>query len=105
MAGWDRVPAAGTVPGAQGVGVAVAADLAAPLLLAVGVVEGSVEGDDGATGVLGAGVPDEVTAEGVGLGVVDPVGVADDVLDGWVVTFCFGDEWPLNVSPTLVPEV
>ena len=55
--------------------------------------------------VVGVGVPDDVTAEGVGLGVVEPVGVADDVLDGCVVTFCFGDEWPLNVSPTLVPEV
>jgi hypothetical protein len=84
--------------------VAVAVDLAAPLLLAVGVVDGSVDGEDGATEVLGVGVPDDVTAEGVGLGVVDPVGVADDELDGCVLTLCLGDEWLLSVSPRLVPE-
>jgi hypothetical protein len=86
--------------------VAVVGDLAAPLLPVAGVVDdGTVAGEDAPAEVLGVGVPDDVTAEGVGLAGVDPVGVADGVLDGCVVTFCFGDAGPLNVSPTLVPEV
>ena len=71
----------------------VVVDLAAPLLPVLGVADGSVEGEDGATEVLGVGVPDGVAAVGVGLAAVDPVGV----LAG-CVGFCRGEEWPLEVS-------
>jgi hypothetical protein len=67
--------------------VPVVVDLAAPPLPVVGVLDGSVDGEDGATEVLGVGAPDDVTPEGVGLAGVDPVGVADDLLDGCVVGF------------------
>ena len=83
----------------------VVVDLAAPLLPVVGVVDdGSVEGEGGATDVLGVGVPEDVAAEGVGLAGVDPVGVADGELEGFVVGFFCGELLPLSVSPTLVPE-
>ncbi|HEX9357203.1 MAG TPA: hypothetical protein VF933_25705 [Streptosporangiaceae bacterium] len=83
--------------------MAGAVDLAVPLLPVLGVGDGTAEGEGevDATEVLGVGVPDDVPAEGVGLAGVDPAGVADGVLEGWVSAF--RDEWPLSVSPTLVP--
>lgn len=81
--------------------MAVVEDLAAPLP-AVGVADAPDEAEDGVTETLGVGVADDGTPEGVGLAGADPVGVADGVLDGCVVAF--RDEWPLNVSPKLVPE-
>ena len=64
----------------------------APVLPVLGVAEGTVEGEAGVTEVLGVGVPDDDPAEGVGLAGVEPLGVADEVLDGWVVAFWWG--WP-----------
>jgi hypothetical protein len=76
-------------------------DLAAPLLLGVG--DGTVEGEAEPAEVLGVGVAaDDVPPVGVGLAEPDPVGVADDELDGCVVAFR-GELWPLKIPPTLVP--
>ena len=67
-------------------------DLAAALLPVLGVGDGTVEGEDAGpelpgVGVpeVGVGVPEVDDAEDVGLADVDPVGVADGVLDGCVV--------------------
>jgi hypothetical protein len=77
-------------------------DLAAPLLPVLGVGDGTVEGEDDvpeAPGVgvpeVGVGVPEADDAEDVGVADVDPVGVADGVLDGCVVCCCCGRERPL----------
>ena len=88
--------------GGQGVGVLCAALLAAPLLPVLGVGDGTVEGEDApeepGVGVpeVGVGVP-EVEADDVGLGDVDPVGVADGVLDGCVVLCCCRVAWPTGL--------
>ena len=69
-------------------------DWAAPLLPVEGVADGTEEGDVDPTEVLGLGVPEagvgvpEVDAEDVGLAGVEPVGVADGVLDGCVFCCC-----------------
>jgi hypothetical protein len=89
-----------------GVACVVGLDWAAPLLPVVGVADGTAEGDVDPTEVLGVGVPEvgvpEVgDAEDVGLAGVDPVGVADGVLDGCVVCCCCGCEvWPLAGLPS-----
>jgi hypothetical protein len=77
-------------------------DLAAPLLPVLGVGDGTVEGEDDvpeAPGVgvpeVGVGVPEVGDAEDVGLAGVDPVGVADGVLDGCVVCCCGREGRPL----------
>ena len=73
--------------------------LAAPLLPVLGVGDGTVEGDaePDVPGVgvpeVGVGVPE---AEDVGLADVDPVGVADGVLDGCVVCCC-REVWPTGL--------
>jgi hypothetical protein len=73
----------------------VGVDRAAALLPVLGVADGTVEGEDAApelpgVGVpeVGVGVPETGDAEDVGLAGVDPVGVADGVLDGCVVCGC-----------------
>ena len=77
-------------------------DWAAPLLPVDGVADGTEEGDVDPTEVLGVGVPEdgvgvpEVDAEDVGLAGVEPVGVADGVLDGCVVCCWCREVWPLN---------
>jgi hypothetical protein len=78
-------------------------DRAAPLLPVLGVADGTAEGDVDPTEVLGVGVPGvgvgdpEVgDAEDVGLAGVDPLGVADGVLDGWVVCCC-REVWPTGL--------
>jgi hypothetical protein len=70
----------------------VGVDLAAPLLPVLGVGDGTVEGEDAVPEVPGVGVPEVGDAEDVGLADVDPVGVADGVLDGCVVCCCCGCE-------------
>jgi hypothetical protein len=78
-------------------------DWAAPLLPVDGVADGSEDGDVDPTEVLGVGVPEagvgapEVDAEDVGLVGVDPVGVADGVLDGCVVLCCCRVAWPTGL--------
>jgi hypothetical protein len=68
--------------------------LAAPLLPVLGVGDGTVEGEDApeepGVGVpeAGVGVPEVDGAGDVGLGDVDPLGVADGVLDGCVRCCC-----------------
>jgi hypothetical protein len=80
---------------AGGQGVDCAGVLAAPLLPALGVGVGTVEGEDAVpeapeVGVpeVGVGVPEVCDADDVGLAGVDPVGVTDGVLDGCVVCRC-----------------
>ena len=74
--------------------------LAAPLLPVLGVGDGTVEGDaePDVPGVgvpeVGVGVPE---AGDVGLADVDPVGVADGVLDGCVVLCCCRAAWPTGL--------
>jgi hypothetical protein len=89
------------------VGVASVVDLAAPLLPVLGVGDGTVEGEDAVPEVpgvgvceVGVGVPEVGDAEDVGLAGVDPVGVADGVLDGCVVCCCWCEVWPLNELPS-----
>jgi hypothetical protein len=91
------------------VGVTVVVDLAAPLLPVLGVGDGTVEGEDAVPEVPGLGVPEldvgvpaPVDAEDVGLAGVDPVGVADGVLDGCVVGCeeCVLDGLPSTGLPT-----
>ena len=89
--------------GGQGVGVLCAALLAAPLLPVLGVGDGTVEGEDAAPEELGVGVPEVGVgvpelddAEDVGLGDVDPLGVADGVLDG-CVRCCCRVVWPTGL--------
>jgi hypothetical protein len=79
----------------------VGVDLAAPVLPVLGVGDGTVEGD-AEPEVLGVGVPDVGVpelgdAEDVGLADVDPVGVADGVLDGCVVLCCCRAAWPTGL--------
>jgi hypothetical protein len=78
----------------------VGVDRAAALLPVLGVGDGTVEGEDAVpelpgVGVpeVGVGVPEAGDAEDVGLAGVDPVGVADGVLDGCVVCCC-REVWP-----------
>ena len=93
--------------GGQGAGVLSAGDLAAPLLPVLGVGDGTVEGEDEVpeepgVGVpeVGVGVPEAGDAEDVGLAGVDPVGVADGVLDGCVVFCCCREVWSLYELPS-----
>jgi hypothetical protein len=83
--------------------VASPGDLAAPVLPALGVGDGTLEGDaepeEPGVGVpeVGVGVPELGDAEDVGLADVDPVGVADGVLDGCVVRCCCRTVWPTGL--------
>jgi len=80
-------------------------DWAAPLLPVLGVADGTAEGDVDPTDVLGVGVPEagvgvpEVCdAEDVGPAGVEPVDLADGVLDGCVVCRCCCREaWPTGL--------
>ena len=78
-------------------------DWAAPLLPVDGVADGTEDGDVDPTEVLGVGVPKAASAslrsnaEDVGLAGVDPVGVADGVLDGCVVLCCCRVAWPTGL--------
>ena len=67
----------------------------------LGVGDGTVEGEDDPAEALGVGVPDVVpvvgVAEDVGLAGVEPVGVADGVLDGCVVLCCCRAAWPTGL--------
>ena len=77
--------------------------MTAALLPVLGVGDGTVEGEDAVPEVPGLGVPEVGVgvpeADDVGLAGVDPVGVADGVLDGCVVCCC-RVEWPLNELPS-----
>ena len=84
--------------------------LAAPLRPVLGVGVGTVEGEDAAPEELGVGVPEVGVgvpelddAEDVGLGDVDPLGVADGVLDGCVVCCCCREVWPTGLPSGGLP--
>jgi hypothetical protein len=81
----------------------VGVDRAAALLPVLGVGDGTVEGEDAVPEEPGVGVPEVSVgvaeaddAEDVGLADVDPVGVADGVLDGCVVCCC-REVWPTGL--------
>lgn len=85
-------------------------DLAAALLPVLGVGDGTVEGEDAVPELPGVGVPEDGVgvpeagdAEDVGLADVDPVGVADGVLDGCVVCCC-REVWPTGLPSGGLPR-
>jgi hypothetical protein len=89
----------------------VGVDRAAALLPVLGVGDGTVEGEDAVpeepgVGVpeVGVGVPEADDAEDVGLADVDPVGVADGVLDGCVVSCCCREAWPTGLPSGGLPR-
>jgi hypothetical protein len=89
--------------------VASAGLRAAPLLPALGVGDGTVEGEDdvpevpgvGVCEAVGVGVPED-GAEDVGLAGADPDGVADGVLDG-CVRCCCRAAWPTGLPSGGLP--
>ena len=85
-------------------------DLTAALLPVLGVGDGTVEGEDAVPEVpgvgvpeVGVGVPEDGDPEDVGLADVDPVGVADGVLDGCVVCCC-REVWPTGLPSGGLPR-
>ena len=85
-------------------------DLSAAPLPVLGVGDGTVEGEDAGPEVpgdgvpeAGVGVPEVCDAEDVGLAGVDPVGVADGVLDECVVRCCCRVVWPTGLPSGGLP--